>query len=281
MLLLPKPQLVLPPIHNWAATPVSATPGTTVAAHATINTEGAWTQIFAAATVTYDVYGITLIIVNDNVNAGVCRNLYDIGIGGAGAETLKIPDLLNSAVGVASAACREFSLPIFIPRGTRISMRKQSDVTVKTSSCTMRLHGGGGVPPWTCFAGCDSYGTDPATSGGMVHAAGSTGTYSTWANFTKATVDQPLTRDYGAIMPMVGWGSDTVGANLVYYLQIGIASVMFDQYMFATSASEAITNIFPSILVPHKWTSGTQIMMRATASAAPDTDLEYGFLAFY
>lgn len=277
MLIVPKTKsLILPPKHNLVATPAATGSGITVAAHATINTKGSWVEMFAAAAVTYDVFGITLMISNDSTAATVVRNLYDIGIGGAGVEVVLVPNILNTGtLATPSAPNTFYFLPIFIPKGTRIAMRKQSNITVKTSSCMLFLHGGGGMPPWDVFTDCDSYATDTATSGGLAHTPGSTGTYSTWTN-----IGATLSRNYGAILPMIGSGSNTTMGNRICYLQMGVNSVIFGQYVYSVTAGETVGGMWPSIALYNRWALGTQIMLRSTEDAGA-VELEFGFLAFY
>lgn len=276
MLQVPKPQLCMPELNNWVATPGTATHGATVTAHATVNTKGSWAQIFAAATVTYDVFGISVMINNDSTSAAVTRNLYDIGIGGAGSEVVLIANILNtSPISTRGLAMREYFFPVFIPKGTRIAARKQSNITVKAGAVAMTLHGGGALAPWPTFSGADSYGTDTATSGGLAHTPGNTGAYSTWTN-----IGATLARDYHAIIPMVGTGSDTTMTALAVYLQIGISSTLLRHYCLTQSASEDVGWLYPVMPLYGHFATGTQMMLRATSNTTSEP-LEFGFLAFY
>lgn len=279
MLIVPKTKsLILPPVHNLVATPSATAPGVAVTASASINTKGAWAQAFAAASVPYDVYGIWMIIILDSASATLTRSLYDIGIGGAGSEIVKIPNILNTGPSTLQNCTmgQLFFFPIFIPKGTRIAVRKQSNIGSEAANVTMWLVSGGGLSPWDVFTGCDSYGTDVATSGGLAHTPGNTGTYSTWAN-----IGATLSRDYGAIVPMVGMGSDTTQTALMGYLQLGINSVNFGQYFYAVSNVEAMGYILPPAPLHNRWASGTQMMLRSTMSGTADDNYEFGFLAFY
>lgn len=281
MLIVPKPHsLLLPPIHNLQATPANnpATNGTTVAASASVNTKGSWVEIFAAATVAYDVFGITIFIANDVTTAASTRNLYDIGIGAAAAETVLVPNIMNAATTNLGnqPSPREIFIPIFVPKGTRIAMRKQSNIGSKTSSIAMFLHSGGGLPPWAVFTGCDSYATDTATSGGQAHTPGNSGTYSAWTN-----LGATLSRNYSAILPLIGVGSDAVMSQLTGYLDLGIDSVGFGKYMYLVSNLECIGAVIPNMPLYNRWPSGAQMMLRSTMSGTADDNYEFGFLALY
>ncbi len=275
MLQIPKPQLVLPQINNMAATPSPSVNGVSVPAPAGTNTKSGWVELFAAASVTKDVYGISLLINADLTATSISRNLYDIGIGAAASEVVKVPNILhNGGSTYVTSVGREFFIPVFIPKGTRISIRHQSNIANQAANCSAWLHCGGGLPPWATFSGVNSYGTDTATSGGVAHTCGSSGTYSSWAN-----LGATLTKDYSAILPMIV-GADTTLGSLAAHLQLGISSVEMVKYLFITTTAEAIGAIVPSLPVYHKWASGTQMMLRATASGTGDP-IEVGFLAFY
>lgn len=279
MLKVPKTNsLILPPVHNLVATPSLTAPGVAVTASASINTKGAWAQVFAAASVPYDVYGIWMIITLDSASATVTRSLYDIGIGGAGSEIVFVPNILNTGPStlINCVLGQLFFFPLFIPKGTRIAVRKQSNIGSEAANVTMWLMGGGGLPPWDVFTGCDVYGTDVATSGGFAHTPGNSGTYSTWTN-----IGATLSRNYGAILPLIGMGSDTTQTSLMGYLQMGINSVNFGQYMYTVGNTENMGWLMPPLPLYNRWPSGAQMMLRSTMSGTADDNYEFGFLAFY
>lgn len=259
--------------HNLAATPGASAPGTTVTAHATINTKGSWVELIAATN--FEAFGITLMIVTDSTNATQAANLYDIGIGAAGVEVAIVKNLLNTSTG-AGSCFKSYYLPIFIPKGTRLSACKQSNITAKTGSVVIFVHGGFSGPPWKPFAGADGIGIDTADSGGTTHTIGNSGAYSTWAN-----IGSSLARQYGAIMPIVSTGSDTTMQSATAYFQIGISSASLGQRMFLTDGSEAINGIIPSIPIYGNFGVGTQMMIRGTHAGTADTDYEFALMGLY
>ncbi|MEP6827925.1 MAG: hypothetical protein ABJA10_07605 [Aestuariivirga sp.] len=268
--------MVIPEVTNMNAVPQTGSNGTTVAASASLNTKGSWTQLLAAASVTYDVFAISLIINNDSAGAVATKNLYDIGIGGAGSEVVLIPNILNTGdVSTRAAPLREIIIPCFIPRNTRISARKQSNVASKTSSVQIILHGAQGLAPLPTFQGCDSYGTDVTTSGGLSLTPGASGTYSAWTN-----IGATLTRDYKCIIPLVGTGSQTAMTNIFYYMQLGVSSTAFRTWMFTTSSAEDVGWLYPEFPLFGNFKSGDQMQVRATGHTTSD-NLEFGFLALY
>lgn len=276
MLMIPKPQTILTELNNWNASPSSSIFGISVPAHATIHTKSAWVEMFAAAALTYDVYGISVVISNDALGATAVGNIYDIGVGAAAAEVVLIPDILNSGpVSVRGVAIKEFYFPIFIPKGTRIAARHQSSVTVQPGNVSITLHGSNGMVGPNVFAGCDSYGADLATSKGTSHTVGNNGSYSAWAN-----LGATLTRDYSALQLMATLGSAGTLASLSHYWQIGVNSTLLRHYMSTQSTSEDLGWIYPVQPLYGNFALGTQIMMRGQCSGTAD-NLTFGFLAFY
>lgn len=261
--------------HNLAATPSNVGNGTSVPAHATINTKSAWVQIFAATN--FDVHGISLAIQNDAVSSAQIANLYDIGVGAAASEQPIISNLLNTGgTSTPTSGMKTYFFPLFIPKGTRISARHQSNVTIQPGVVTMFLHGGFDIPPWKSFQGADGIGIDTADSGGTTHTPGSSGTESTWAN-----IGSTLARDYSAIMPIVSTGTDTTMTSLSGHVEIGINSTTLMEYYFATNNTEFVAAIFPTVPAYGFYPAGTQMMIRAEMSGTADTDLEFALLGFY
>jgi hypothetical protein len=89
-----------------------------------INTKCAWQQMTAATSHDIKAIQIAHTQYNTAVNAST---LYDIGIGGAGSETVLIPDLVEVVdSGTTSLTHYSACIPCAIPAGTRVSFRQQS-----------------------------------------------------------------------------------------------------------------------------------------------------------
>jgi len=103
--------------ENWGA--VAATSrGTLVTASGSVDTKGAWTQLIAASAFTTKWLLIGL-QPDFNRNYAV-----DIGVGGAGAEQVVIPNL--DPINISLGTC--ISLPFSIPGGSRVSARAAANV---------------------------------------------------------------------------------------------------------------------------------------------------------
>lgn len=272
-LMLPRASLGLTQ-NNLTATPSQAAHGTSVPASSTANTKSSWVQLFAATN--FDVWGITLSLGVDSASAAVRSNLYDIGVGPAASEQVLLSNIMSTAGGnIATNPQFPIFIPVFIPAGVRVAARHQSNASSQGCRLVMFLHGGATSPPWAVFSGGDGIGVDTTDSGGLSHTAGSTGVESTWTN-----LGSTLARSYGAMLPMIGLGTDSNLASGVYHAEFGIGSTTMAEYMFGTSSTEYITCLMPNIPFYGNFPAGTQMQVRAECSGAAD-DLDYALLGLY
>lgn len=223
-----------------------------------------WTQLHAG--VPYDVYRVLIAISDTFVAATDTRTLVDIGVGASGSEQVLIPNMLaghcNTISNMEGAMGRFVDLPLYIPRGTRISMRAQSVTVSKTYRVFMALWGGPSLPPWPVFRGCDAYGPDTATSGGVAHTPGNTGVQSAWASVGSVT-----TRPYSAFFPMVaGAAAVTIYNVIAYQLQWGWSSTALMEGWCRSGTSEQFTGPFPTGPIYTDIPAGTQLQVRGKAS---------------
>lgn len=261
--------------NNLGATPGASTPGSAVTSNASANQKGIWAQLIASAN--YDVFGISLMICNTFTGGAANHFLVDIGVGANPNETVIVPDILCGAMGAGTGGLYPMFLPIFIPKGTRISARCQDGAGSDVANVTVFLHGGGPTnPPWRCFSRAESIGTTSSgASSGLAHTAGNSGAESTWTNIGSTTA-----HTLEAIMPMVQSDTVTVVNALAYHLELGIASTTLCEYFFCTATTESIVCMFPAI--PHYChvPVGTQLMIRAECSGTAQA-FQYGILGFY
>lgn len=156
------------PVITWS-TPV------TVTADSSAHTKGAWVEVIASTPQAVDrldvsVYGI-------GVSSVDTSTLLDIGVGAASSEVAKVS---NIAVGGASQSFANddgvaFSVPLYVPSGSRIAVRIQSLVT-GGKTCSVKMALGAGSNPAATSATATTIGTSTSTSRG-VQTSGSTGTY--------------------------------------------------------------------------------------------------------
>lgn len=262
---------------NWASTADTIISGTVVAASGSTHTKGSWVELIAATE--FEVFGITLTITNDSTAATVVRNLYDIGVGGSGSEVEIIRNYRStgstSITALIGGVCSIF-LPIHIPKGARVSARKQSSIASKTSTINIVLHGGPNHSPWKSFDFAETIGTDTATSGGTTHAFGGAGSPSTWTN-----IGSTLDKNYGAMFPMVSSGTDDTMNSRLGYLEMGISSTLIGRRWFITSVTEYVGQLSPPIPLYGHFNTGEQMMIRGQMSAGADTNYDVSLLGFY
>lgn len=99
----------------------------------TINTKPAtWTQIVAATT--DEIHWLIISIGNQaNATRTGASWLLDIGVGGAGAEVVKIPNLrLSAGTGADEMNPQYYSVPCYIPSGSRIAANAQCSINDAT-----------------------------------------------------------------------------------------------------------------------------------------------------
>lgn len=125
---VPMPTYTALTTHGFSA---ASSPGVSVDPGGSANTKGSWTQLVASTALDYEGLIVALTNLNDFAAADATW-LVDIGTGGAGAETVLIPDLY---AGMDSG--NDFAYPlgglgpfaVDIPAGTRIAARAQSTTT--------------------------------------------------------------------------------------------------------------------------------------------------------
>jgi hypothetical protein len=257
--------LALPPVtfadlqNNLPATPEAVFLGTQVAAHATIHTKGAsWTEL--VATTTYDAYAIEVVWAGSFTSATVTDMLLDIGIGASSSET---PIISNLQVGWTRVNSMVF--PLFIPKGSRLSARAQALISADVIGVSVFLYGGPSGLPWPTFTICDAYGADTAASDGTAITPGASGTESSWGN-----VGSTLSRNYGAVFPIISSNADTSLTAQSIHVEVGIASTKIAEFLFQTEQDERIMGPYPTWPFQCSLPSGTQLMARAESSGTAE-----------
>jgi hypothetical protein len=201
---------------------------TSVTAGGTIGTYGAsWTQ--AIASTAFDATMLRIYNVATLANSAA-RSDYavTIAVGGAGVERQVIGPLLFGAYAPYSS----YTLPIFIPSASRISLKAAAGVASRAITFSLDYMGApnahyGGLPTqWV------AYGTTVSSGNGAYGTAitgGSTNTWSAWTALTTST-----TYGHDLWLPMCASGSQTVITAVNYRTQFAIANT--------TDAATMVTN---------------------------------------
>lgn len=261
------------PQNNFLAGPLQGSAGNaTPVASATPHTKGSWTQLLA--TTSYDAYGLVLGFSNNAASTGVqTNNLIDIGVGAAAAEQVVIPDIISTASSALSAGYVTQYFPIFVPKGSRLAARLQSNVASRSCNVMVMLVGGPSQP-WPIYQKCVSIGIDTANSAGLTHTPG-TGADSTFTN-----IGSPIDHEWRAAMLIAGTGSDTSMTALSYYARWGYGGQIMGEVVLGTATSEVVSSQQPGIprqlIIP----AGTQLQVQGRCSATAE-ELQFGMYGFY
>lgn len=263
------------PVNPFPATPAptlstgpnfnTATPG--------INVKTAWSQLVASTTA--DVWAMSVIPTDAFATGALSHALLDIGVGAAASEQVVVSNMIVGGTASANAGQNVYWLPVWIPKGSRIAARMQSDPTKTIMRVTIVYYPGSSWTPWPTYTGVDCIGADTATSFGLSLTAGNAGTESAWTNVGSVT-----TRQYKALKLVAQLDTNAALNSLAYHAEIGIASTTLAEYWFSTSNQETLGNIFPFVPQPAMIPTGTQLMVRAECSGTGEA-LQYGILAFY
>lgn len=263
---------------NLAAIPTTAAAGTSITSGAA-NTKGAtWTTLIASTN--FDVWGITLIITNNTSSATQRNWLFDIGVGASSSEQPIVLNLGSSGpTNLTGAGPNAYFLPLFVPKGARISARAQCNAATITANVLIFVHGGPSDPPWQVYSRCDCYTANTGTSacGTAVAVPSTAGTESAWTNVGSTTP-----RAYYAIKLIVGTDALTTVNNAVYHVEWGYSSTTLGEYVVIGNNVECVAGIYPVHPDPIFIPSGTQLQIRTESSLATgETAFQYGFLGFY
>ena len=208
-----------------------------VVAHATPHTKGAWVEY--VATTTFDVGAIGVQLLSETFAASTdTSSLLDIGVGAAASETVVVPDIpvgwkFGTSGGVPPAFIGIY--PVFIPKGSRIAMRRQSAVASASVNVHLQLFPlrDDRQPPSKLLA----IGANAATSQGAgLTNPGSTNTKGAWAEIV-ASCPMPL---QGVVIGVQGKGDVSQGGGHLLDIGVGAAGgevvVIADMYLLANTS---------------------------------------------
>lgn len=183
--------LPAPPSFNYFLTnedsPASAsTYGTLVTASGTTHTKGTWVAVHS--TISYDLYLHDIVISAGGTGNASVKNLIDLGIGpDASNVTVKVENLSGCNTGSTGASAGFFSggrsymqIPLYVPAGTQLWARSQSNVSAKTVRISVNSWGAPDHPESFPKIGyIESLGENLATTAGVSLTPGSSGTLGT------------------------------------------------------------------------------------------------------
>ena len=266
-----------------------STRGTTVTSSTTAHTKGSWAQILAATS--FDAVGLW-VHTHAYITAGSSQKnnfLVDLGVGGAGSEVVRLPDLFleHGASGMTPmGSTKSVFFPLAIPSGTRIAARCQADTDGSGGSNALDvsvtlLRAGWYTNSPAGFI--ETAGVDSSNSRGTsVSPNASANTKGSWAQLTAAT-----TRAWTGFYLAVGTESINTGS---YLLDIAIDHGATPRIILPDlpigivqeSAGDAISHVDPGwFYIPAHVPAGAQLGVRCqyrSASGNPLYVAAYGIV---
>lgn len=245
--------------------------------NATANVKGTWynnpTPLAAEA------FGFILTMANTQANRDV---LFDFAFGGAGAEVVKLANVLYSYI-PAGNNMPQIVVPLYVPRGTTFSGRAQANVGSSTVDCRIFwIHDN----PWNLvFRNAETWGANTADSGGTsVDPGAVANTKGAWVELTAATA-----RRTRMMNVHIGNQGNSVRADTTTKLDIGVGAagsevvVLPDLHAYQSTLDDYMTpplqGPFP-VDIP----AGSRIAARSSCGTTDATDrlmdvVVYGFSA--
>lgn len=207
--------------------------GTTVTAHATAHTKGAWTELITAT----DADANLLVVGYDQVGVSATDTsmLIDVGIGAAAAEVVLIANCGGGYVATDSGP--SFGVPVRIPKGSRLSVRAQSLVSADTIRAYLQVWN---LPNLVSPTLIDTYGADTAVSGPTTALTSNNTYYQITAATTQAY--QGIVFIPGALPGATAMTSTT--RNVTLAVGASGAEVALSTFVFATNNSELLQGGF-------------------------------------
>jgi hypothetical protein len=242
--------------------------GTDFAVGAVANTKTGWTQIIASSSQRAD----GLLITVSPSNIATADYLVDIGIGGAGSETVLLSNLLYS-VGSSATGFGPISIfcPIYVAPGTRISARAQSsDTSAVGVSVIVRLIKGGTAERIRSTV-ATTYGADTSDSGGTaVDPGGSAHTKGAWTEISAS-----VSVGFDSCLLLFGQRNNASNANQNMLLDIGVGASGSESVIFADMYMRIldVEQIYPNcIWLPISVKPGQRLAARCQCSGIDATD---------
>ena len=257
------------PLPRYESTGVPVGDEVTVAADASANTKGLWTDLIAQTSIKADYLNVMVRMV------GTVDVLVDIAHGPAGAEQIVAANLCasppGSSGGFPGSPYYEM-LPVSIPPGSRIAARVQGSGASSFTSLTATILDAGEVPRESARR-VETAGANTADSGGTsIDPGGSSGTKGAWAQMVAATemrwdaVIVGLQNQLNAVRSSFSWAFDIgvgpPGGEVVVVPDINVISLTTNDAL-----SRATFGPLP-VRIP----AGSRVAMRSRCTGTDATD---------
>lgn len=234
---------------------------TTLTADASTNTKGAWAQLIAATTI--HAAGL-VVFVRGGSAAG--KYLMDIAVGGAGSETVILPNVHHSSASGSNIGGSSYVFALSIPAGSRIAARCQSTTGGATLIVSVVLIG-------TTLAGRQPlgeaavYGADTSDSGLIAVDPGATAnTKGSWVELTAST-----TRPIRELVVALFHDGTFSSVGIVWKVDIGIGAAAAEAVVIPNLETYMTTSerlpMIQSYTIPVNVPAGARLAARAEATS--------------
>ncbi len=248
-------------VNRYAKSDAAGVAGTTVTAGSPANVKGSWTELFASTSIDAEA-----ILVEIQLTPGAGNNrhyAFDIGVGGAGSEVVAVSDITlynNTAQGGNEQGC-PILIPVFIPAGTRISMRSQSDLASSTANVRVHILKGG-FANLRQMGRATTYGFNAGSTTGTTVTTGVANTKGAYAQLTAS-----MTNSCRWLILVIGVATGT-SQNFSIDVAIGAAS---SEQIIVPDLYYTSGNSGPSVMVfqlPLAIPAGQRLAVRAASGGA-------------
>lgn len=247
------------------------TAGTTFAKGAYVELEASTDQ---------DVYGFYVGFSGSHTSGTDTSGLCDIAIGASSSEVVLVPNLLAGMAPTWTSSNNMFArgihIPLFIPRGTRVSARWSCVTDSQTCDVGIFFNYGSNCPT-PIYSGCDDIGTITSSDASATPVLSGTATMGSWIEIPSATT---TSREYGAIGMMLMGEDDNNHGTQGGKVEAGIGSAAIDLRQTSRSSSNESVGFGPHHALFRKIPSGTQLQARAEYSSTA-RDNQVAFYGYY
>lgn len=220
-------------------------PSATVASHqitctasATPHTKGPWTTVVASTAANYQLISLQLAAIVA-LNTGNGSTLLDIGIGGAGSESVIVANL---PVGYCALGTR-FDIPVAIPSGSRVAVRCQGAVASQTVPAIYSFGIGDPAP-----SSLVTMGANTAASKGVDLSTAAINTYGAWTEIEDSTTVDLA----GLLVGMQGAAGTSMNSSNGYVVvQLGVGAAASEVVIHTGMVMVANSAEYYNHLSPH------------------------------
>lgn len=257
---------------NYITYPNSATAdgGVALTSGGSANTKGSYVQVVASTT-----FDSNFAIINVNFTSNTIGDqfLLDIATGGAGSETVVVPNILmtGGTAGTARWGTQAYGVPLQIASGSRVAARCACSTASHNLSFTITLVAAGGVNGVSSFT---NYGANTGTSGGIAIDPG--GVANTKGSYVEITSSTTAVAQWIGVMFTLG-GNTAPASGSQWCIDIATGGAGSETVLIPNLAVNGVTQtgwgLFPRFYGMLTYiASGTRIAMRASCAITDATD---------